>query len=851
MDRHTSEFAEAASRLFAGDETPVTNPLFGLGVELLSEFVEAEALRKEAEDRWLMDLRQYRGIYEPDEEARMKGSKAFMRKTRVKVESVDARMLDMLFPANREQNYEIKATPEPSIPSPLRKKIIELLTEMQGGVLPDKETLKKAIKESADNAALKMSTRIKDQLAEVKYRNVARKVLHSGNLYGTGVLKGPLVERRERVSYVWSDEENRFRQERAGYSAPFIADVPLWRWYPDMAVTELQHCRYVWEHHRLSRSDLVSLIERKTFNGETIRSHLLTNPDGDIRPRTYEAELREMGEQKLLGFHRKTGQFDVFERWGWIAADKLRGCGVEIPDDRLHEAFFANIWVLPDGQVIKAVLQPIEGMLWPYHLYYLDKDETSIFGEGLATIMRGDQQMLNAALRMLLDNAAVTAGPQFEVFVPAFPANANLTDIHPLKVWPRTGGDFQYPAVRQLDFNSRMPELIQVLQLFDTNADEVTAIPKFTYGDNPTQGAAGTMGGLSMLLGQANISLKDLVISWDEGITKPFISGLFHWNMKFSTDDTIKGDFDIEATGAASLVAKEVRGQSLAQFSATLQPEERARVNWGKLTQQKANTLDLTDIVMDDEEFAQVEQQQAQQMEQQMQQQQQLLQLQAAELQAKAEKTMAEAQKIAAEAQIKMAEAQMMGAGGADQAAQIRAEFAQREQEAFMRVQEQMAGLKQDYAEQVMKAQNEIAMLKQALANKDDLARAEIEKAMIAAQSQERQAEIRRESEITREQIRAQSQEQIAQMEARVSMMLKQMEDRIGAVQDDFVRARDEQQQAAATRQQQADQQAAAPAAPMVLNIQVDAKPAGSRSIEFQRDANGKVVGAKMGEAQE
>lgn len=178
---------------------------------------------------------------------------------------------------------------------------------------------------------------------------------------------------------------------------------------------------------------------------------------------------------------------------------------------------------------------------------------------------------------------------------------------------------------------------------------------------------------------------------------------------------------------------------------------------------------------------------------------------------------------------------------------QIRAEFAQREQEAFMRVQEQIAGLKQDYAEQVMKAQNEIAMLKQALANKEELARAEIEKAMIAAQSQERQAEIRRESEISREQIRTQSQEQIAQMEARVSMMLKQMEDHIGAVQTEFTQARERQQVETASRP--ADAQPAQPAEPMVLNIQVDAKPAGGpRSIEFERDANGKVVGARVNE---
>lgn len=649
------EYSAAAERLFAGDDAPMRNPLFGLGSSLIDEFREAEMLRKEAEDRWLKDLRQYKGQYESGEEANMKGSKAFMRKTRVKVESVDARLIDLLFPANRERNFSIEATPEPSIPEPLRKRIIAMLTEANQGRQPDRDTIKRAIKAAADDAAAKMGRRIDDQLAESKYRDVAREVLHSGNLFGTGVLKGPLVNRRQRVSYVWDKKTGKFVQQTRSFTTPFLAFVPLWRWYPDMTATRLEDGRYAWEHHRFSRSGLAELATIPSFDKRAIREYILANPDGLTHFRTYEQELRTMGDQKLVGTQTKTGQYDVFERWGWIDGDKLQACGAPVPEDRRHEAFFANVWVLPNGEVIKAVLQPIEGVMWPYHLYYYDKDETSIFGEGLAAIMRGDQAMLNAAVRMLLDNAAVTAGPQFEVFVPAFPANANLTDIHPFKVWPRVGGDFQYPAIRQLQFNSHMAELTQVMQLFDANADEITAIPKFTYGDNPTKGAAGTMGGLSMLLAQANIALKDRVIAYDEGITKPFITALYHWNMKFSGDDTIKGDYDVVARGAASLVAKEVRGQALAQFAATAQPEQRMYIKWQQLTQQQADTLDLANVVMNEEEARQAMNDPAQLQAQQMQQQAQQIAL--ATAQAKLAETQAKAALAEATAMNKRLEA--------------------------------------------------------------------------------------------------------------------------------------------------------------------------------------------------
>lgn len=654
MATEEQQYEAAAERIFQGDNSPMENPLFNIGTDLLTELEQAKQHRLTAEQRWVKDLRQYKGVYEPDVEAKMRGSKSFLRKTRVKVESVDARLMDLLFPANRERNYSVEATPEPSVPEAVENEIIQKLREAFGQD-PSKQDIKKAIRQFVDEAAKKMGNRIDDQLAEAKYRDVARNVIHSGNLYGTGILKGPLVERRTRTSYVYDAESQSYKQQVQSFAAPFITAVPIWRFYPDMTVTDLKDARYCWEHHRLTRADLVELAGRKTFDGDAIKNYIDTYPEGLIKLMNYEQHLRVMGEQMRINSSHKTGQYDIYERWGWLAGDVLASAGVDVPDDRRHEAFFCNIWIFPDGKVVKAVIAPIEGVKWPYHLYYFDKDETSFFGEGIASIMRDDQEMINAAARMILDNAAVTAGPQFEVFVPAFPPQANLTDIYPGKVWPRTGGDFQYPAIRELQFNSHMGELSEILKLFDNNADETLAIPKFTEGVNPTSGAAATMGGLSMLMGQANVALKDLVINFDEGVTRPFITDLYHWSMKFSGDSSIKGDFDVVAKGASSLIAKEVRAQSLSQFVSTLQPEQRARIKWDVLTEQQSEVLDLKGIVFSEEEFQEQQNSQAAQVQAQMAQMQQQLQMalmqsQLAETQAKAAKAQAEAARAEAQA---------------------------------------------------------------------------------------------------------------------------------------------------------------------------------------------------------
>lgn len=649
-------YGDAFSQAFSAEEEAMrdaSNPMDVIGTDLLAELEHVRILRKEIELRWLMDLRQYRGQYEPEELKLMAGrSQAFMRKTRVKVESVDARMLDLLFPASRERNYDVCATPEPTLPRPLAEKIKTLLTKAAGGKAPQPDALKAAIKAAADAAAAKMASRIDDQLAECKYRDVARAVLHSGHLYGTGILKGPLVERRERVSYAWQEEEGkqgRFVQSIESFVAPFLSAVPVWRFYPDMHVTALEDARFTWEHHRLSRAKLAELASRKTFNSSRIRNHIETAPDGCIQVQAYEQVLHSMGDQEAaIVTVAKSGQYDVYERWGWLTAEQLVACGAEIKAEDMHEAYFSNVWILPDGTVIRAVLSPIDGVRWPYHIYYLDHDETGFFGEGLAAIMRDNQRMLNSAARMILDNAAITAGDQYEVFVPAFPPGTNFTDIYPGKVWPRTGGDPQYPAIRPVSANAHIGELTGILQLFDSDADEVTAIPKFTYGDNPQNGAAATMGGLSMLMAQANIALKDFVASWDEGVTKPFISALYHWNMKFCADDSIKGDYDVVATGASSLVAKEMRAQALTQFAATLQPEQRPYIKWADLTQQHADVLDLSNVVMTKEEAQQ--QQSSPEFKQQQEMQQMQLQLQLALAKAKLAVTQAQAGKIDADA---------------------------------------------------------------------------------------------------------------------------------------------------------------------------------------------------------
>lgn len=643
---HAAAFVEAVR----GEETGASMHLSSLGAVLMGEFARAENERRDTEERWLKDIRQYRGKYDPDVEVGIGNrSKAFVRKTRVKVKTIDSRVADLLFPAGSEKNWEISPTPKPSIDDAAKAQIVAQLQQAMQGQQPTPDMVDNAITTAAKESSKRMAKVIDDQLTEARYKEVSLKAVHSAHLYGTGVLKGPLVERKVRTRFrnvVKTTPNGAQMQAWEAYSesyvVPFVDFVPLWRFYPDMNSVTLDGCRYVYERHTMAKHEVLELATRRSFDKTKIIDYVKANPNGSVVARYFDNELKAIGDREAMQ-SSGDGQYEVLERWGWLDGQQLKDAGVDVPEDRIHETFFSNVWMLPGGCVIKAVLQPINGVTWPYHLYHFDKDETSFFGDGLASVMRDDQEMLNAAVRLMLDNAAITAGPQLEVAIGLLSTMEQVDEIVPWKVWKRNASSPGHRAVHAVELPSRLNELTALAQMFEANADEVTAIPRYMSGENATSGAAGTAAGMSMLMGAANIVIKDLITSWDEGVTRPFLQSLYRWNMQFNPDSSIKGDFDVKARGTASLVAKEVRARQLNEFAAMASdPQDAPFIKRHKLLQQRAEANELSDVVKTEDEVK--AEQESEQAKQAQALQQQMMQAQAMELQGRAMKLMAEAE---------------------------------------------------------------------------------------------------------------------------------------------------------------------------------------------------------------
>lgn len=170
-------------------------------------------------------LRQYKGIYSPEVLERMDPlrSKAFVRMTRTKVKTVDSRLSDLLFPANGEKNWGIDAYAT-AISSARRKRLLSLKLFLRIKVSRlALEELYVLMQDEAKNQAGKMSKVIEDQLAELKYREIMRDVMHLVICMVLVFLKGLLISISENRQY-YKKEKNGVK--RSGYSVIMTPSRP-------------------------------------------------------------------------------------------------------------------------------------------------------------------------------------------------------------------------------------------------------------------------------------------------------------------------------------------------------------------------------------------------------------------------------------------------------------------------------------------------------------------------------------------------------------------------------------------------------------------------------------------------
>ena len=604
--------------------------IMSLGSRLFDVFTEYKDSRKETENEWLSDLRQFQGLYEPDVLARLNESgarsKVFVGLTRTKVMAAYSRIVDLLF-QHGDSFFGIEPTPIPQL-DPLKMMQLREMAVSQviaaSGMMPEEnedlivarlqeleEEFLEVEKDIAQTAADQMKIEIHDQLVESNAEQKLKEAILESCIFGSGAIKAGTVRIDRVQSYSRMEDPMTggmgFALSQIEKAMPEVESVSIFDLYPDPYCTNLDDCEGLFRRHVLTRSQLRDLADRPGFDGDMIRYLIKNNRQGNHTEEDHERTRRRIAG--IQDHAESSNRFEVIEYWGEIDGHELEEHGVEMPEDAdLSEYYSACVW-FSGGKVIKVMLNPIMGYKIPYHIFPYEKSPHQFWGTGVPRMMRDSQVTMNAATRIWIDNLALSSGPMMEVNTDLLAAGEDPTDIHPWRVFLREGGDGSMPAVRFYQPIANANGLNQIVELFRRFADETTSLPSYTHGEQ-TRSLNKTATGISMLMGAANVALKSTIKNIDDFLLEPMIEALFHFNMEFGTNEKAKGDLKVIPRGSTALVQKEVQSQRLLQFlSLVSNPMDAAMIDRTQLLRDIAQSLDIDpDEVIKSEERLQAEQ---------------------------------------------------------------------------------------------------------------------------------------------------------------------------------------------------------------------------------------------------
>jgi hypothetical protein len=661
-------------------ERPPLNPetIRSLGVKLSSDFKTYESDRRQAELRWAQNLRQFLGKYDSEVESKIPKdrSKAYPKLTRIKCVSMVARLMNLLFPST-EKNWGIEASPVPNLSEADLNTVLQKLQGDPNNPNPDVDdaAITNAVLEFARERAKNLETEIEDQLTEiggaktVDYIALCKKVLMSGVMYGMGVLKGPMARARKQRRWQLNPDTNQVAAVTEAILIPQFEFCPLWDYYPDMSAKYLHQMDGQFQRIVMSRQQVRKLADNSEFMGAAIKGYLHDHTGGNYTQKLFESDI------KALGVHLNTPanndrKYEIIVWDGALSGHYLKGCGVDIPDEKLSDMVQAIVWCI-DNTVIRATLNPWaivgeEDVISSYHHFIFEEDEAGLMGNGLPYIMRDSQLGVAASARMILDNSGVVCGTNLEINTYLLRPDQDLESVHAYKFWYRDDESPQtqnIPAVRPVALDSHVDELLKVNELFCKFADSETFVNPATGGDmqqGPSEPFR-TAAGASMIEGKAALPFKDVVRNFDI-FTESVIGSLVTFNKHFNQKKSIQGDFQVVSRGSTSLIAKEVRGMAADDLARSVTPGESLYVDWRKLLQERVNVRDMNpNVVVDDAEAKRREDGQAQQQAQQQKLNEEMVRAEIRKTLAEAVKNLTQADKNAAASEATVYNAILLG----------------------------------------------------------------------------------------------------------------------------------------------------------------------------------------------
>lgn len=599
---------------------------------------ESNRLAKwEVYQRLLSSLRARKGEYSDSELAQIKqlsgADPIYLKLTGTKSRAAASWIRDIVLPI-KDKPWGLEPTPIPEMPEDIVQNALKATMQqvqemMQQGMqlTPDQvdeftEKVKKNTLEQLDMIALQKTQnaekKIEDIMIDGGFKKAIEEFIEDFVTYPFAVLKGPYYQTKT------------FLKWKNGQPVPTQEYKLCWRRVSPFDIFYSPYCSNIQEGDliervRFSRTTLYDLIGMEGYSEEAIRRVLEEHTNNQLQDWIWENFERVKLETSSTYLMSTPETIDGLHYWGMAKGEDLIDWGYKGKIDDPLKMYHVDA-ILIGRNVIRAEINKNPMGHRPYHSACWDSVPGSLIGISLPEQMEDHQKMVNATARALATNLSISSGPQCVVLADMLASGESMTDIYPMKIWQMkssiTGNSGKPVEFFQPEINAEA--LIAVMNTFEQKADDVTNVPRYSYGNEKIGGAGSTATGLSMLMNSAAKGIRRAIASVDLNVLQPTIYQTYVELMMKEPDPDIRGDVKVIAKGSAAILIKE---QMLENNKAFLQLTTNeydiaimGKRGRAKLLTEIADKLDIDKFVVPSDEELGAQEQQERQMAQEQHQ---------------------------------------------------------------------------------------------------------------------------------------------------------------------------------------------------------------------------------------
>ena len=433
-------------------------------------------------------------------------------------------------------------------------------------------------REHANDEIALLERRVRDDFEEAEFIRDFNQGLEYLAIYGTALWEGPVPCVRWKND--WKEDGKIRRVAKPGVAFRAINPLDVYPSPDQTGVEDGAICikvRFAPHDLWLNATEVGGDdAETGVWFKDTVADLLAKYPTGGVRLSWQDGDEknREMRGQSTWCADASC-MMEGISYYGQVKGNLLLRMGIVKTHDKKtvdpEDFYEVNAIVIDDYCVYCRIINPCMGRPLSKAQFYENAD--NFFGNSIAQRLISYQRVMNGCLQSLIVNMNMTGAPMGWIS-----DASRLLDKSPTRFQFLGGKIFAFkastagvalqsgPPMGVLRVDSRIPEILNVMNMAIKRIDDVSEIPSYTYGQNVTGGAGRTFSGLAMLTEASNRSTKmridHLSINCINRMAKMDAYRLMIYDDKIG----YTGDVEVVPTGVMGLVLKQQEMQQVLQL---------------------------------------------------------------------------------------------------------------------------------------------------------------------------------------------------------------------------------------------------------------------------------------------